>query len=57
MFLYYFARERRRRRDISASGARWGLVAEETFRQNIGGSVEKEFGFQIERWTKLTEKV
>ena len=37
-------------------GARWGLVAEETFRQNIRGSVEKKFGFQIERWTKLTGK-
>ena len=34
-------------------GARWGLMAEETFRQNIKGLVEKEFGFKVERWTKL----
>ena len=40
-------------RHISALGARWGLMAEETFRQSIRGLVEKEFGFKVERWTKL----
>jgi len=40
-------------RHISALGARWGLMAEEAFRQSIRGLVEKEFGFKVERWTKL----
>ena len=40
-------------RHISALGARWGLMAEEAFRQSIKGLVEKEFGFKVERWTKL----
>ena len=43
-------------RHISALGARWGLMAEEAFRQSIRGLVEKEFGFKVERWTKLTGK-
>ena len=43
-------------RYISALGARWGLMAEEAFRQSIRGLVEKEFGFKVERWTKLTGK-
>jgi len=40
-------------RHISALGARWGLMAEEAFRQSIRGLVEREFGFRVERWTKL----
>jgi len=40
-------------RHISALGTRWGLMAEEAFRQSIRGLVEKEFGFKVERWTKL----
>jgi len=44
-------------RHISAFLGRWDLIAEEAFRQNIRGSVEKKFGFKIERWTKLTGKV
>ena len=40
-------------RHISALGTRWGLMAEEAFRQSIKGLVEKEFGFKVERWTKL----
>ena len=39
------------RRHIDALGARWGLLAEEAFREGLRGIVEEEFGLKIERWT------
>lgn len=32
------------RRYMDALGARWGLLAEEAFREGIGGMVERELG-------------
>jgi hypothetical protein len=37
-------------RHISALGARWGLMAEDAFREGLRGLLEKELGFRIERW-------
>ena len=38
-------------RHISALGARWGLLAEESFRAGVKGLIEKYFGGRVERWT------
>jgi hypothetical protein len=37
-------------RHISALGARWGLMAEDAFREGLRGLLEKELGFKVERW-------
>jgi len=37
-------------RHISALGARWGLMAEEAFREGLRGLLEKELGFKVEKW-------
>jgi len=37
-------------RHISALGARWGLMAEDAFREGLRGLLERELGFRIERW-------
>ena len=38
-------------RHISALGARWGIMAEEAFREGLRGVLEKELGLKVERWT------
>ncbi|PUA31366.1 MAG: hypothetical protein B9J98_06745 [Candidatus Terraquivivens tikiterensis] len=43
-------------RHISALGARWGLMAEEAFREGLRGVLEKELGFKVERWRAYDEK-
>ena len=43
------------RRHIDALGARWGLLAEESFRAGMVGVVERYFGGQVERWTYYDE--
>jgi len=35
---------------ISALGARWGIMAEDAFREGLRGILEKEFGVKVERW-------
>jgi len=42
-------------RHISALGARWGLMAEEAFREGLRGVLEKELGFKVERWRAYDE--
>jgi len=42
-------------RHISALGARWGLVAEEAFREGLRGILEKEFGVKVEKWRTFDE--
>lgn len=37
-------------RHISVLGARWGIMAEDAFREGIKGLIEKEFNFKIEKW-------
>jgi len=44
------------RRHIDALGARWGLLAEESFRAGMVGVVERYFGGQVERWTYYDEE-
>ena len=44
------------RRHINALGARWGLLAEESFRAGMVGVVERYFGGQVERWTYYDEE-
>ncbi len=43
-------------RHIAALGARWGMLAEEAFREGLRGIVEKEFGLKVGRWTGYDEK-
>ncbi len=43
-------------RHISALGARWGLMAEEAFREGLRGLLEKELGLRVERWTAYDEE-
>jgi hypothetical protein len=42
-------------RHISALGARWGLMAEDAFREGLRGLLEKELGFRVERWRAYDE--
>ena len=44
------------RRHIDALGARWGLLAEESFRAGMAGVVERYFGGRVERWTHYDEE-
>jgi len=43
-------------RHISALGARWGLMAEETFRESLRGILGRELGLKVERWKAFDEK-
>ncbi|MCX8000824.1 MAG: DUF3782 domain-containing protein, partial [Leptospiraceae bacterium] len=40
------------RNQISAIGARWGIMSENAFRAGIKGIVEKEYGVKVEKWVK-----
>jgi hypothetical protein len=42
-------------RHISAIGARWGIMAEDAFREKLRGILEKEFGVKVERWIARDE--
>ena len=39
------------RRHIDALGARWGLLAEEAFREGLKGLVERVLGGKVEKWS------
>ena len=41
---------------ISALGARWGIMAEDAFREGLRGILEKEFGVKVERWVTRDEE-
>jgi hypothetical protein len=41
---------------ISALGARWGIMAEDAFREELRGILEKEFGVEVERWVTRDEE-
>jgi hypothetical protein len=43
-------------RQLSALGARWGIMAEEAFREGLRGLLEKELGLKVERWAKNDEE-
>jgi hypothetical protein len=43
-------------RHISAIGARWGIMAEDAFREGLRGILEKEFGVKVERWVTRDEE-
>ena len=38
-------------RTIQALGARWGILAEESFREAMKGVIERRFGGKVRRWT------
>ncbi|MEM0329963.1 MAG: DUF3782 domain-containing protein [Archaeoglobaceae archaeon] len=38
------------RNQISALGARWGIMSEKAFRAGIRGIIEKELGMKVEEW-------
>jgi hypothetical protein len=39
-------------RHLDALGARWGLMAEEAFREGLKGFLEKELKLSVKRWTE-----
>ncbi|MBS7248410.1 MAG: DUF3782 domain-containing protein [Candidatus Jordarchaeales archaeon] len=39
-------------RKLDALGARWGIMAEESFKEGLRGILEKEFGFKVEKWIR-----
>jgi len=39
-------------RHLGALGARWGLMAEEAFREGLKGFLEKELELSVERWAQ-----
>ena len=41
---------------ISALGARWGIMAEDAFRDGLKGILEKEMGLRVERWITIDEE-
>jgi len=41
---------------ITALGARWGLMTEEAFREGLRGILEKELGLKVEKWEAYDEK-
>ena len=43
-------------RHISAIGARWGVMAEDAFREGLRGILEKEFGVKVDRWVTRDEE-
>jgi hypothetical protein len=43
-------------RHISAIGARWGIMAEDAFREGLRGILEKEFGVKVDRWIARDEE-
>jgi len=42
-------------RHVDALGARWGIMAEEAFREGLRGVLEKELGLKVERWKEYDE--
>jgi hypothetical protein len=42
-------------RHISAIGARWGIMAEEAFRDGLRGLLDKELGLKVEKWKVYDE--
>lgn len=43
-------------RHLSALGARWGLMAEEAFREGLKGFLEKELKLSVKRWVQHDEE-
>ena len=43
-------------RRLSAVGARWGVMAEEAFREGLRDVLEKEMGLKVERWVAFDEE-
>jgi hypothetical protein len=41
---------------VSAVGARWGLMAEEAFREGLRGVLERDFGVRVERWRAFDDE-
>ena len=44
------------RRHIDALGARWGILAEEAFREGLRGILSEELGLEVERWVGYDEE-
>lgn len=43
-------------RHLSALGARWGLMAEEAFREGLRGFLERELNLSVKRWIQRDEE-
>jgi len=46
----------RLQRRLDALGARWGVMSEAAFREDLRGVVEEELGLRVERWTTYDEE-
>lgn len=42
-------------RHLSALGARWGLMAEDAFREGLRGLLAEELGLKVEKWRTYDE--
>ena len=42
-------------RHISALGARWGIMAEDAFRDGLRGLLDRELGLKVEKWRAYDE--
>jgi len=42
-------------RHISAIGARWGIMAEDAFRDGLRGLLDRELGLKVEKWRTFDE--
>jgi hypothetical protein len=40
-------------RQLSALGARWGLMSERAFREGLRGLLERELGLKVEKWARM----
>jgi hypothetical protein len=40
-------------RQLSALGARWGLMSERAFREGLRGLLERELGLRVEEWARM----
>jgi len=40
-------------RQLSALGARWGLMSERAFREGLRGLLQKELGLKVEKWARM----
>jgi hypothetical protein len=40
-------------RQLSALGARWGLMSERAFREGLRGLLERELGLRVEKWARM----
>jgi hypothetical protein len=44
------------RRHLDALGARWGMLAEDAFREGLKSIVERDLGLKVKRWSRFDDE-